>query len=175
MDTPIQIGRHRTHELIQYATLTAGWVVLALTLLRLEQVTSRLFGLWRRGRKWLAIRLALSNPLINSYFVFTVFMFYLFIRLENRFAAQGRNWLPFLMPIFLVGLVYAPKALTLRRTQVVLSTILAVGLLSYCLVGSYYGIRTIQKRFYPQRASQEETPRAARLTAQGFDRSRGVT
>src|SRR5205823_9029846 len=135
MDTPIQIGRHRTQELVQYTTLSAGWVILALTLVRLEQVGSRLFCVWRRGRKWLALRLALSNPLVNSYFLFTLLMFYLFVRLENRFAAQGRNWLPFLLPIFLVGLVYAPKALTLRRTRVVVSGALTAALLFYCVVG----------------------------------------
>jgi hypothetical protein len=71
--------------------------------------------------------------------------------------------------------VYAPKALTLRRTQVVFSTILTVGLLLYCVVGSYYALRTIQKRYYPQRASHEHTPRATRLMPHGFDRSMGVT
>src|SRR5262249_21841025 len=156
MDTPIQIGHHRTHELIQYATLAAGWIVLALTLVRIEQVASRLICLWWRGRRWLAVRLALSNPLINSYFVFTLFMFYLYIRLENRFAAQGRNWLPFMMPIFLVGLVYAPKALTLRRTRLAFSAVLTAGLLLYCIIGSYYALRTIHRRYYSQHPSHAQ-------------------
>jgi 4-amino-4-deoxy-L-arabinose transferase-like glycosyltransferase len=150
-DTPLVIGRPRTNEVVQYATLAVGWVTLALTLFRLEQVTSRLIRMFHKGRRWLAVRLALSNPVINSYFLFTVLMFYLFIRLENRFAAQGRNWLPFMLPIFLVGLVYAPKALTLRRTRQAFAVTLTAGLLLYCCVGSYYSILTLKKRYYPER------------------------
>jgi hypothetical protein len=150
MDTPLVIGQPRTNELVQYAILYAGWMVLGLALWRLEQVASRLVRLFGRGRRWTAVRLAVSNPVINSYFLFTVLMFYLFNRLENRFAAQGRNWLPFLLPIFLVGLVYAPKALTLRRSRAALSFTLTAGLLLYCVVGSYYSIRTLKQRFYPR-------------------------
>lgn len=163
MDTPIVIGRGSTNEIVQYVISIISWIVLALTMFRLEQITSRLCCLFGRGRKLLAVRIAFSDPLINSYFIFTVFMFVLFIRLENRFAAQGRNWLPFLLPIFLTGLVYAPKALTLRRSRMVLTTVLSVGLLAYCLVGSIYAIHTIKKRYYPrpEQAHLEPAPAIA--------------
>ena len=75
-------------------------------------------------------------------------MFYLHIRLDNRFGAQGRNWFPLLLPIFLAAVVYAPKALTLRRVRSVFSTVIAGALLLYCLVGSYYALHTIQRRYY---------------------------
>jgi len=38
----------------------------------------------------------------------------LHVRLDNRFGGQGRNWIPFLLPIFYVPLCYAPKAISSR-------------------------------------------------------------
>jgi hypothetical protein len=142
-----------------------GWLILALTLLRLEQVTSRLIRVARAGRKWTAWRMAVSDPLVNSYFLFTLFMFVLYVRIDNRFGAQGRNWLPLLLPIFLVALHYAPKALTLRPSRVALSRVVLGGLLLYCALGSYYAIPSLVKRYYTpsrhaptQLAEQGEAP-----------------
>jgi hypothetical protein len=125
-----------------------GWIVMVLTLVRLGQVAWRLGSLARRGRPRLALKVAFSNPVINSYFLFTIFMFYLFVRTNNRFGAQGRNWLPFLLPIFLVAIVYAPKAIGLRSVQRVLSATLAAGLLVYVIYGSHYAIKTVKHRYY---------------------------
>ncbi len=148
MDTPLVIRGRRTTEVVRFASQIFAWLLLALTLLRLEQVASRLARLAWRGRQGLALRLTFSNPLLNSYFLFTVFMFYIYIRIDNRFGAQGRNWWPLLMPIFLVALAWAPRALTLRWSRAALSTVVLFGLLLYGALGSYYGLRTIEKRFY---------------------------
>jgi hypothetical protein len=101
------------------------------------------------GRSATALRLALANPLLNSYFLFTVFMFWLYIRSDNRFGAQGRNWWPLILPIFLTGIAYAPRALTLRRARLAFSRIVLAGLLAYCCLGSVYSLRAIDRRYYP--------------------------
>ena len=108
----------------------------------------RLAQVVRRGRPWSACRMAVSNPLINSYFLFTLLMFYIYVRVENRFGAEGRNWLPMLLPIFLVGLTYAPKALTLRPSRIAMSRLVLCGLLLYGIAGSYYALHTLKKRYY---------------------------
>jgi hypothetical protein len=133
---------------IQFLIQVLAWVLLGLTLVRLERVTSRLLVVARKGRRRSALRMAFSNPVLNSYFLFTVLMLFLHVELNNRFAAQGRNWLPFLLPIFLTGTLYAPKALTLRWARLVASATLALALLLYSLVGSYYALKTIKKRYY---------------------------
>ena len=57
-----------------------------------QRAVGRLVG---RGR-WLgAWRITFSNPVLNSYFLFTAMMFALFVHYENTFGGQGRNWLPF--------------------------------------------------------------------------------
>ncbi len=148
MDTPLVIRGRRTTEVIQFVIQMFAWLYLALTLLRLEQVASRLLQLVRRGRGRSAWQIAVSDPLTNSYFLFTLFMLYLYIRVDNRFGAQGRNWLPLLLPIFLVGIRYAPKALSLRGSRKLLSGIVMAGLLFYAVVGSYYSLHTLKKRYY---------------------------
>lgn len=148
LDTPLIIRGRRTTDTVHFAIQALSWIVLGLTLLRIEQVLSRLGRLAWRGRKFLALRLLCSDPVLNSYFLFTAAMFYLHIRLDNRFGAQGRNWFPLLLPIFLTALVQAPRALTLRRVRTAFSAVLTAALLLYCLAGSSYALRTIQKRYY---------------------------
>lgn len=148
MDTPLIIRDPGTTAQINFVIQAFAWIILALTLLRLEQVCSRLLRLAWKGRLRQALRIAFSNPLINSYFLFTVFMFGLYVWLENLFGAQGRHWWPLLLPIFLVGIVYAPKALTLRGSRAVFSRIVIVGLVLFCVLGSFNSLRTIRHRYY---------------------------
>jgi hypothetical protein len=148
MDTPLVIRGKRTTEAIQFVIQLFAWLFVALTLLRLEQVGSRLLHVARRGRGRWAFRMLFSNPLLNSYFIFTVMMFYIYIRVNNRFGAQGRNWLPMILPIFLIGVSYAPKALSFQYSRVALKRVVFAGLVLYGIVGSYYSLHTLKKRFY---------------------------
>jgi hypothetical protein len=169
MDTPLVMGKPKMNDSVWFVVQAASWILLVLTLVRLEQVVSRLVRLARRGRGRWAVRIAVSNPVINSYFLFTVVMFYLYVRLNNAFGAQGRHWLPFLLPIFLTGLCYAPRALTLRGTRRALATALTAGLVLYVAAGSYYALQSVERRFYPssvdslieQRDMKAEQQRAA--------------
>jgi hypothetical protein len=149
LDTPLVIGSRRTTQVIMLLVQAVSYLVVLLTLWRLEQVGSRLIKVWRRGRCGMAISMACSNPLVNSYFLFTVFMFALYIRTNNHFGAQGRNWLPFMLPIFLTTLTYGPKALTLRPTRALAAGALTAGLLVFTGLGALYGPRTIAHRYYP--------------------------
>jgi len=153
MDTPLVVHGRATTAVINFILQALAWVFLGLTLLRLEQVTSRLIRLACAGRARLALQMACSNPLINSYFLFTVFMFAIYIHTSNRFGAQGRNWFPLLLPIFLTGLVYAPKALSLGWTRRAFTRAILAGLVLYCTVGSFYALRTIERRYYLPRHS----------------------
>jgi hypothetical protein len=148
LDTPLVIGSRRTTQVIMFLVQAVSYGVILLTLWRLEQVGSRLIKVWQRGRRGLAISMALSNPVVNSYFLFTMFMFAMYMRTNNHFGAQGRNWLPFMLPIFLTTLAYAPKALTLRPTRRLAAGLLTAGLVTFTTLGAVYGPRTIVHRFY---------------------------
>jgi hypothetical protein len=163
LDTPLVIGGPHTAAVIKFVIRAATWVVLALTLVRLERVASRLILLARKGRPRLALRILFSHPPLNSYFLFTVLMFVLHIRTDNYFGAQGRNWAPFLLPAFLTGLVYAPKALTMRRSRALFAGCVGAGLVLYCVTGSYYSLRSIRERYYApgHNRPMRETPVAA--------------
>lgn len=149
MDTPLVLGGGTTTALVRAVIQVATWVVLALVLLRLEQVASRLARLAWRGRPRLALSLACASPVQTSYFAFTVFMVWLYVRSDNHFAAQGRNWYPFMLPILLTAVAYAPRALTLPAMRRLAATALLLGLSAYVLAGSCYAVTTLKKRYYP--------------------------
>ncbi len=133
--------------------------MIALSLLRLGRVAWKLGRLWRRGRRTAAVRIAASNVPINSYFLFTVLMVVLYVRLGNRFGAQGRNWLPFLLPIFLTAVAYAPRALAPRRVRRAFAAALLAALLLFDGVGGYYALQTVRNRYYSPAASRiSDTP-----------------
>ena len=114
----------------------------------------------RRKQFRTAIQIAVENPVLNSLFLFTAVMTVLFVRTENRFGAQGRNWLPVILPIFLTGIVYAPRALRslpclrkLRMSRAAYSAAALGGLLVYDAAGGYYALQSVHERFYVPFAS----------------------
>jgi hypothetical protein len=130
-------------------------VLLALVFFRLVQVIVRLIVLAMRGRQRLAFRIAFSNPLVNSYLLFSVFMVLLYALTDNTFFAQGRHWFPYTLPGFLMSLHYAPRVLPPRKVRNIVSTLLIVSLLIYCVVGGYFAFETITDRYYPVLTSNE--------------------
>lgn len=148
LDTPLKFRSPRATETIYFLVHLATYGMLALTLWRIEQVASRLIRIAGAGRVKKATRIALSNPAMNSYFLFSVFLLFLYVWNSNRFGAQGRNWFPFMLPIVLTGLSFAPKALTLPRSRRALAGLTAIGLLVYGVVGNHYARASIRERFY---------------------------
>jgi hypothetical protein len=148
LDAPLIFGDRfwtkAVFALIQIAALS----FVALTVARFAQVSARLLRVYRAGRRREAIRILSSNPVINSYFLFTLLMIALFVSAENFFGAQGRNWFPFLTPIFVTAFAYAPKALKRPLVRKALVSISLAGLCAYTLVGSCFAIETLKQRFY---------------------------
>jgi hypothetical protein len=157
LDTPLHFRNPRMTDTMWFLIQAATYGMLGLTLLRLEQVASRLFRVARAGRAKTAARIALSNPALNSYFLFSVFMLFLYVWTSNRFGAQGRNWFPFMLPIVLTGLWYAPKALTLPTSRRALAGLAAAGLLFHGLVGNHYARASIRDRFYFEHSDRPMT------------------
>jgi hypothetical protein len=150
LDAPVRIYSSQVSLLVAGVEVAATVLILVLMLIRLVNVSGRLIAIARRGRGRWALRIALGNPFLNSYLTFTVFMFGLWALTNSTFGPQGRNWLPYLVPAFLVGIMYAPKALRHRPSIRVFSGIVTASLVLYCAVGGYYSIKTIQQRYYGQ-------------------------
>jgi hypothetical protein len=149
LDTPLVFKPAWLNALIQGLLQAAACVFLVLTLVRLERVASRIYRVARKGRSRWAVRIACSNPLMNSYFLFTLIMFALYVRTNNYFGWQGRNWLPLILPVFLTGTVYAPRALSLRVAQRAVAALSLAALVAYSLAGSYFAIASVRARYYP--------------------------
>ena len=116
-DTHLVVGNYQTTFALHVLLHLFSAVTLILTITGLTRTARRLIALARQKRIGSAIRLALGNPVVNSLFAFTVVITAVFVHTENRFAAQGRNWLPMILPIFLVGISYAPRALSRPATR----------------------------------------------------------
>ena len=148
MDAPLVIWSEgfQARLLQLFGVLTL--LVLVLVLFRLEQVITRLFVLARRGRWRLALRTAFSNTLIINHFLFSVFMIMLYALTDNTFYAQGRHWFTYTLSGLMITILFAPRALSHRKTQRALSTLLLFGLLVYGGVAIYFSLKTITNRYY---------------------------
>src|SRR2546423_5124197 len=148
MDTPLIIGSLDIQRRITLLLVALTIAIFLLTLVRLGQVIARLIALGRRGRwRWVG-RITFSNPIINSYFGFSIFMILLYALTDNYYFAQGRHWFPYILGSFLIPIQYAPQVFTRRRIRTVLSLLMLLGLAAYCAIGSYYSIQAIKKRYY---------------------------
>jgi 4-amino-4-deoxy-L-arabinose transferase-like glycosyltransferase len=148
MDTPLIIGSPETQQQIHTFSVDITLLVLALAVVRLGRVTWFLGRLARR-RKWRGVaRVAFHDPVLNSLFLFTLFMFFLYVMTNNTFGAQGRNWFPYILPLFLIGIVYAPKALPGRLPKLLFSRFIVLCLGLYAVVGAYSAVQSVSARYY---------------------------
>jgi hypothetical protein len=112
LDLPI-IQKCRSLPIIsQFVLLVGTLVLMTLGAVSLEKSTSRLVRWAFRGRWRQALRAAFANPLVIAYLLFTGLMPTLFVRMNNLFIAQGRNWLPMLGPSIYCAAILAPLMLT---------------------------------------------------------------
>jgi MFS family permease len=148
LDAPLVVHDAATTRGFRVVLNFGTFTLVGLSFLRLGQVSWRLTRLAARGRRRLAWRIACSNPVLNSYFLFTAIMVFLYVRLQNAFGAQGRNWLPLLLPIFLTATSYAPKVFRHRRGRALGSAAVLAALLLFDVIGSYFALETIERRYY---------------------------
>jgi len=146
----IQFGAPVVYQFLYAVEVGSTLVVLIIMLAHFARTGTRLVRLAGRGRAWTALRLALVDPFLVAYLLFTGFMLAYYVLTHGTFYPQGRNWLPFLLPTWMLAFHYAPRAL--RRDQPALSArlpvISAAGLALLCAVVGAFAIFTIEHRFY---------------------------
>jgi predicted membrane protein DUF2142 len=143
VDTPLVLGSPGITMLVWLVIAGISMLLLVCTLVRIGRVAWRLLAVARRGRTLLALRMAFSNPVANSYFLFALFLF----TVEGYPGVQGRYYLPLLPGVFWVALKYAPRTLpgkfgpALFRMQV-------AGLVVYTAAGAVFAFPTLTARYY---------------------------
>ena len=147
LDTPLVIISNSISRLLLRLLKYINIVVLGLVLLRLGSIARRLFNAARAGRWRQALSVGASNPLMNSFFLFTVIMF-MINAYSGGYTNQGRYWFPFLLPILLLGTWYAPAALPYRRIRATFAYGITTALVLYCIFGSYYAVESVIARYY---------------------------
>jgi len=148
LDTPLRFGAPVIDALVGSLVLVGTLLTALLILIRLRLVGRRLLALARRRGARQAWRLALADPFFNSYLLFTVFMVAIYVVMDGTFYPPGRNWIPFLLPIWMGAIRYAPRLFRSPRLRRALATVVASALVVYCSVGSYFALSTVAHRFY---------------------------
>jgi hypothetical protein len=147
-DAPLVILTPSKTNSLRKCIAALSVVLFALTLIRIIQVSYRLYKISKAGRWRQALVIGFSNPLLNAYFIFTGLMFMLFALVRISYAPQGRNWFGFILAIFLTGGWYGPRAVRFWNAPKWLTAFVVGGLLLYCAVGSYCAIPSLVNRFY---------------------------
>jgi hypothetical protein len=140
-------SQHLNDALLELILLTTK-IILTLTLVSLAGVVISLLRLLKRKRFRDALYYACSNPVINSYFLFVVFFFLFDILVYPSCGWEGRHWFPFLLAIVISATCFAPRVLSFRRIKNAFFFVTVIGWICYSIVGSYYAIGCIHKRFY---------------------------
>ncbi|GAC1445230.1 MAG: hypothetical protein NVSMB52_05800 [Chloroflexota bacterium] len=148
LDTPLIIGYPETQNNVRALQTVITLVVVGLAVARMGDIARRLYAVMRSGRRRQTLVLLFSDPLMNSLFLFTVFMIVLYILTDNTFGAQGRDWYPLLLPIFLLTTQFAPRALRHRGWRIWIRNMFVAGLVLYSVVGGISAIVSVRDRFY---------------------------
>ena len=148
MDTPIIIGNttftHIFFDIIHVASI----IITILSLVSLIRIWYSLLNLLRKRHHRLSFYIAFSNPLITSYFIFLLGIFALAFVSYGGFLLQGRHLFPFIVPLFWIVTMLAPRFLFNRNWRRNLFLLITIALLFYSLLGSYFTIKSIQQRYY---------------------------
>ena len=150
-DTPIVIGSPNLELLFRALIALLTVVVSALVIYRVARTSLALFIAGTKHHARAGLRIATSDPVLNSYLFFIVIMFAMYVATNNAFGISGRHWYPFIFPAFLCFVWYAPRAL--NRKHQVLSTIFACALLAYSVIAATFAGLDVAHRYYsPQSA-----------------------
>jgi hypothetical protein len=138
-------------------SILGGFSILVSLLMMLRLIKTVLPGLAQvcRSRGWRsATRLATSNVILNSYFLFLAIMLVINISTNGEVADEGRYWLPLILPSLLCATVYAPRALH-HRFRGPAALAFATGLLAYSIVSAPAALATLRQHFYEPAVTQD--------------------
>ncbi len=110
-DTPIVIGTPLLEELLRGAIALITLIVAAIVLFYCARNAIGLVAAAARNHARAAARIAVADPVINSYLLFAAIIVALYVATNNVFGVSGRHWYPYIFPAFLCLVWYAPRSL----------------------------------------------------------------
>ncbi len=162
-DTPIVIFNDPVEAAIRDTVSVATLAVVVVLVLTLSRNALRLLSAAARGHSRRVLAIAVADPVLNSYILFSAVLISLYVVTSNGFVAEGRQWYPYVFPAFLSLVWYAPRALTKRHCT--LSAALTGTLLCYCVVAAGFALADVIGRYYaPQTARYVANPQPATLS-----------
>ena len=148
---PLVIISRTITEVIKIIIICLTYIIILLTLASLLKIFISLFRLIKKGRFFHAIYIASSNPVLNSYFLFILFWYLFYVLVEPSFEGQGRQWLPIILGIFINATYFAPHIFASKVVRQRTFFILTISWLCYSLVGAYWAIQCVHKRYYAKK------------------------
>ncbi len=148
LDTPLSFGNAAMDSFVHFIIQGCNVAIVILTVVWMFRTLLRLGRLARKKKQWTALRLVVANTPINLYFIFIAFMVFFFALTNNALRLSGRNWFPVMEPAFLLGFLYAPRAIPNRRFRSVFGATILALLALYATVGSYYAALSVHDRYY---------------------------
>jgi hypothetical protein len=123
-------------------------IIILLTFASLVKVFFSLFRLTRKQRWRDALYFAFSNPVINSYLLFVLCMFGFFVIAYPSVTWQGRHWYALICALFVSTTCFAPRVFKNPKIRERIFYVLALAWLFYSVIGSFYAINCMCKRYY---------------------------
>jgi len=147
-DTPLIICCKDIQEILKGIIECATAIVLFLTVSSLLEVLISLRGLFLSGRWRSAFYIACSNPVINSYFLFVLFIYAYYVITFASLWLQGRYWFPVILPILLGASCFAARIFRSRLVRQKYFSVLSVSWLAYSILGSIWAPVCIHQRYF---------------------------
>jgi hypothetical protein len=162
-DTPIVIGTPLLEELLRGVIALITLIVAAIVLFYCARNAIWLVAAAARNHARAAARIAVADPVINSYLMFAAIIVALYVATNNVFGVSGRHWYPYIFPAFLCLVWYAPRSLLGCRQRV--GTVAACVLFAYSAVAAAYALAGAQQRYYGMQIAAYVTTDAPRSVA----------
>jgi hypothetical protein len=168
LDTPVSFGGQTTSAIVSKIIVIGTNLVILLTCVLCVRNLVRLARIGRRRSWQWALKLAVRNPVVSTYVIFTVFMLILYTASANAFGAQGRNWYPLEGSAFATMIVFVPRLAPSRKMRRAAMAIGSMCLIAYCTIGSYFCIRAVEDRYYLSSTPSQAWPVASYRHASKF-------
>lgn len=148
LDTPLIIAGPRVEALVRTGIHVLSVVCIAGAAFAVAGYVRDTVSIALRGRPRSALRLLFADPLTSSYLLFGAALFGLYVVTDDGFGAQGRNWIPFSLPIVLIAVDVAPRALATFRLAAPAAIVMTALLALYAAVGTHAALATVGDRYY---------------------------
>jgi hypothetical protein len=147
-DVPLVIFSPALNNALRIFIALVTNIILLFTLAGLVKIILILCRLLKQNHIKNALYIAFSNPVMNSYFLLVIFFLLLKIMAYPYFFEQGRHWFPLIVAVLLSATCFAPRLFTRRLLREKLFYLIIGSWLCYSIVGSYYSIGCVHKRYY---------------------------